>query len=299
MADFKITLILGTELAGIRNLIDQLEGLHFGILINSLRWESQIEGEKRKKEYYKSIKENVIKINKRIKDFNILLKRAFDTKYYTFRKLEQIKLSSLDKIIKEHRGEFPRNKKEESYIKYVMAEDSSPSSLARKHTSVLLSNALLPTKLSISNFAKGFDKLYEPFGDYNSLNIRSKTINDITKAEVCYTNGLAEEAVFILGRTVERLSIDCLKHLKKLGRVNKTYSEIDELNFENSINLLSSPKIKVFRKDQKPKALALKWDRNIYGHKRSSPSKMKEKDMDSMIKIGINIIERLEKKLRS
>lgn len=236
-------------------------------------------------------------LNKRIKDFNGLLKSAFDTKYYTFRKLEQINLSSLEKIIKEHHGEFPRNKKETSYIKYVMAEDSSPSSLARKHTSVLLRNALLPTKLSISNFAKGFDKLYEPFGDYDSLNIRSKTINDITKAEVCYTNGLAEEAVFILGRTVERLSIDCLKHLKKLGRVNKTYSEIDELDFENSINLLSSPKIKVFRKDQKPKALALKWDRNIYGHKRSSPLKMNEKDMDSMIKIAINIIKTLEKQL--
>lgn len=297
MADFKMILILGSYLERIRFLIEQLENLYFGLFVTNLYYENKEEGIKKKKEYFNNVKGQVLKTNKKIRDFNRFLKSLFNTRYFKFERIEKIDLDKIKSIIDNHKGDYPQERRVGSTLKFMLARDESASSLSRKHTAQLLSNTLLPVKLSLSNFAKNLDKLTFPFKDYEELGLPSNVEREIRKAEESYSIGLPEEAVFILGRLVDKLTRKCLLLLKKKKRVPNTYKEINEMSFENRLNILSSNKLNFFSEDQKAKALAIKWDRNIYGHGRLSTKKMSEKDADAIIKIGINTVKLLDSKI--
>lgn len=297
MFNFKLIFTTGAVFNSINERLKQIEGIHLGILIHSLRYKNKKEGIEKKKEFFESLRKEILLINKDIALFNKMIRFGLN-KYTNIEQLQPISLTLIKKIIYKHKGDLPTETKGlDGYMSDLFAENDSASSLSRKNTIMKLQNVLFITKQSLGNFAKSLDKLKEPYGNIlESKNIREGIKNEIEKSMSCYSIGLTGEATLIIGRILEKLTEDYLIKLNKKKRINYTLRIIKEADFDTKIDLLK--KEKAISPSQHSKILAVKWDRNIFSH----PSKQVDikitiKDAKAIISLGCNLIEFFEKKL--
>ena len=88
------------------------------------------------------------------------------------------------------------------------------------------------------------------------------------------------------------------KELKKSNKINNTPAEINKWSFDTKLQILR--KNGFLSQPQFSKMMSLKWDRNIFGHpSKSLETKQAMDDADAMIKIGINAIRLVERKIVS
>jgi len=112
---------------------------------------------------------------------------------------------------------------------------------------------------------------------------------------ICYSVDLKGEAVFIIGRLLENLCTEWLLLLKKEGLSQLRATDIENLDFDQKLIRLHY-NLKKISPSQFSKAMALKWDRNTFGHKIGRLNEL-SKDADSNIRTGINLITHLESKV--
>lgn len=297
MFDFKLIFITGTIFNSIVERIKQIEGMHLGILIHSLRYKDKNEGDEKKKDFFEGLKKEILAVNKDISLFNKLIRFRLN-RFANIDKIEPIPLSAMKKIIYAHKGDLS-NKADDfkSYASSLFADDDSASSLSRKNTILKLYGVLLITKQSISNFVKSLDSLKEPYGKI----LQKKIVRDLIKNEVeksisCYSIGLTGEAILIIGRILEKLSGDYLIKLRKEGKADATLEVIKKADFHTRINLLK--KYNAISPSQFSKIMAIKWDRNIFGHPSTQVNvRLSTIDAKATISIGCSLIEFFEKKL--
>ncbi len=296
MFNFKLIFAIGTVFNSINERLKQIEGIHLGILIHSLRYKNKKEGIEKKKDFFESLRKEILLINKDIALFNRMIRFGLN-KFTNIEELQPISLTSIKKIIYKHKGDLPTETKGfDGYASDLFAENDSASSLSRKNTIMKLQNVLFITKQSIGNFAKSLDKLKEPYGNIlESKNIREGIKNEVKKSMSCYSIGLIGEATLIIGRILEKLTEDYLIKLNKRKRINYTLKIIKEADFDTKINLLK--KEKAISSSQYSKISAVKWDRNIFSHSSKQVDiKISIKDAKSIISLGCNLIEFFEKK---
>lgn len=297
MYDFKLIFVTGTLFNSISEKIKIIEEIHLGVLIHSLRYEDKKESVKKKKDFYDSLKKEILLVNQDINSVNTIITFGLN-KYANIEKLKPISLTIIKEVIYKHKDGFPRESKSfKSFEKELFAESDSASSLSRKNTIMRLQSVLFMTKQSMGRFVKSLDSLKEPYGKIlENKNIRLTIKNEIEKSMSCYSIGLIGEATLIIGRILEKISSDYLFKLKRNKKVNYKIKTIREADFDTKINLLR--KSKSISSSQYSKIMAIKWDRNIFSH----PSKQIDirisiKDAKSIISLGCNLIEFFEKKL--
>lgn len=118
--------------------------------------------------------------------------------------------------------------------------------------------------------------------------LRKNTREDIEKAATCYSFGLGGEAVFALGKILERLSKEYLKALINAKKIRRKIDNFDKLDFDSCINILN--KEKKITPNQYSKILSIKWDRNTFGH---SSSRKQIKESFESVKPSIEMAKRL------
>jgi hypothetical protein len=297
MFDFKLIFIIGTVFNSINISIKKIEEVHLGLFIHSLRNLSKQEEAKKKKDFFETLKNEILKINKDISLFNKMIRFGLN-KFATIDKLQPIQLSSMRKIIYEHKCNLPRkNDGLDGFTLDLFAKDDSASSLARKNTILKLEQILMITKQSMTNFAKNLDKIEEPYGKIlEKKPIKSEVKNEIEKSISCFSIGLTGEATLIIGRILEKLSRDYLIKLKKENKIDYKVQEIKSADFDTKINMLK--KAKAISPSQYSKIMAIKWDRNIFSHpSRQVDIRLSAKDSKAIISLGCSLIEFFEKKL--
>lgn len=290
--NLKLAIIFGTNLERIRVNIEQFEDLHLGLFINSLRYKKEKEGKKLKNDFIKSTTQSIKLINKEIKDLNIFIKYLNKTGLH-LALIEKIDNSTIKKIILSHKGHYPKEEGVGSFIKDALGEGDSPSILARRYTSLQISNVILKTKISLSNFVKSLNDFLRVFESIDRSKLRQSTQKEIEKIRAFYSMGFFGEAIFITGRLLECLLTEYILILKKSGKIYLTKKQILDLDFHNKIETLHSKKLSILSESQFSKLMSIKWDRNIYGHKIG----LRTKDYQAIITIGLIAIDVFEKKL--
>lgn len=289
MFDFKLNLILGTIFAKIKMNLEQIEGLYLGILINSLRYKNENEGKKIKVEFYNNLKLFILKTNKEIGDFNEIV-RYLNKRLVQINKIDLIKIKN---IIISHKGDYEQS----GGIKEVLGDGNSPSVLARKHTALLIQNILLATHLSMKNFLVSLETWLAPFDCIDKSKVRKITIKEIDKIKAIFSIGCAGEAIFMVGRLLENIITEYLLLLNKSKLINLKTETIKSptFTFENKIDFLHNKSQKIITDSQWSKMKTVKWDRNTYGHF----NRIKPKDADAIIIIGLQNIEFLDQKIKN
>lgn len=297
MFNFKVIFIFGTIFDSIHKRLKIIEEVHLGILVHSLRYETKKEGSEKKKEFFESLRKEILLLNKDIGLLNDFIRLGLN-KYSDIEPLHPVSITLIKNIIYKHKGDFSReNVGLKGYMSDLFAQNNSASSLSRKNTILKLHGVLLITKQSLGNFVKSLDRIEEPYGKIlKSKNIRSGVKKEIEKSIECYSIGLIGEATVVLGRILEKLTMDYLIKLKKAKKVDYELKVIKRSDFDTKINLLK--KVNAISPSQYSKILAVKWDRNIFSH----PSKqldirMSIKDVKAVVGISCNLIEFFEKRL--
>ncbi len=287
MFDFKTNIVLGHVLSQIRSDLKQITELHLGLFISNLRYKTEQEGAQKKKDYYLKLSFDLKKVNQDIRGFNQTISRLDRS----LAVLKVIDVSRIKRIIYAHKGDYPQGE----LINEIMGDGDSPSVLARKHTALLLRNALAETLASISEFLKNLDFFLSPFNAIDSNKIRKVTNSEIKKIRAIYSIGCQGEAVFMVGRLLENIIIEYLLLLKRNKKISLStaYIQSADFKFENKIDFLKSKKINVISNSQFAKMKSVKWDRNLYGHY----NKLRPKDANAMIIIGLQNVAFLDKKI--
>ncbi len=297
MIDFKFIFIFGTIFNSIAEHIKKIEEMYLVISIHTLRYKDRKEGDEKKKDFFESLKKEILVINKNVSLFNEMIKFGLN-KFTNIEKLKPIPLPLIKKIIYDHKGDLSDKTNDfKGHIASLFAEDDSASSLSRKNTILKLQRVLLITKQSISNFAKNLYKIEEPYGKIlENKVIRSGIKNEIKKSISCYSIGLIGEATLIIGRILEKLTKDYLIKLKKAKKIDYKLTVIKDADFDTKINLLK--KAGAISPSQFSKITTIKWDRNIFSHpSKQVDIKLSIKDAKAVISLGCSLIEFFEKKL--
>ncbi len=295
MIKLKFSIIWGSVLNEIRILLDQTDEMYLGLFINSLRYENEAQGKEEKNKYLSSLKNQVEKINKEVKTFNEIRKLSFGEKS-KLTKLLPINFARMKLIVLKHKGDYPREKGLASTEELFGTTDSA-SSLARKHTALLLRNTMMPLRIELGRFVESLKTLEEPYQEFykNEKRYRKIVSKEIEKSVICYSVDLKGEAVFIIGRLLENLCTEWLLLLKKEGSPQLRAVDIENLDFDQKLNRLHY-NLKRISPSQFSKAMALKWDRNAFGHRIGRLNEL-SKDADSNIRTGINLITHFESKV--
>lgn len=298
MIKLKHSIIWGATLEEIRILLDQTDELYLGLFISSLRYNSEVQGKEEKEKYLSLLKNQIEKINKKVRFFNLLRKFAFGEKS-KLPKLSSIDFSKMKEVVLRHKGDYPREKGLANFTDEFLGKTDSASSLARKHTALLLRNILTPLRIELGSFVESLNTLEEPYQEFIKTKEKFRPIvsREIEKSIVCYSVGLKAEAVFVIGRLLENLSAEWLMQLKKNGSNQLKSVNIESLDFDQKLNRLHYT-LKKITPSQFSKAMALKWDRNTFGHKIGRLNEL-SKDADSNIKTGVNLIIFFESKIDS
>ncbi|MFA6315272.1 MAG: hypothetical protein WC648_02815 [Candidatus Paceibacterota bacterium] len=296
MIKLKYLIIWGSVLDEIRILLDQTDEMYLGLFINSLRYDNEVQGKEEKSKYIFSLKNQIEKINKKVKTFNEIRKFAFGEKS-KLTKLSPINFSRMRVIVLKHKGDYPREKGLSNFTKELLGTSDSASSLARKHTALLLRNTLMPLRIELGRFVESLKTIEEPYQEFykNEKRYRKIVSKEIEKSVICYSVDLKGEAVFIIGRLLENLCTEWLLHLKKEGSPQLKAADVGNLDFDQKLNRLHY-NLKKISPNQYSKAMALKWDRNTFGHKIGRLNEH-SKDADSNIRTGINLITHFELKV--
>lgn len=295
MVDIKASIIWGTTLGEIRNLLIQADEIYIGLFVSSLRYKNKKQEKEEKNKYLARLKSHVEKINKEIKTFNVIREFAFGKKSQ-LTQLTPLSFLKMKQIVINHKGDYPEEKGS-SFVQEIMGTSNSASSLSRKHTALQLRNSFMPLRLELGEFVKSLNKLEEPYLEYKKQESKFRSIvkKEIEKSMACYSINLKGEAVFIVGRLLENLCEEWLVVLKRKGLQSLKSVAIQELDFDQKLTRLHF-NLKKLTPSQYSKAMALKWDRNIFGHK-IKKLESSNKDAESNIKTGINLIIFLESKL--
>ena len=146
----------------------------------------------------------------------------------------------------------------------------------------------------MNDFGKSVIQFVDPFEWINKEKIQRSIKSEIDKIEAIYSIGGLAEAIFVIGRLLENIINQYLILLKKNKRVDlKTkFIKSDQFKLENKIDFLYSKKF--ITASQFSKMKSIKWDRNLYGHN----SRVKPKDADAMVIIGLQGIEYLDYKIQ-
>jgi len=296
MIKLKYSIIWGAILEEIKILLDQTDEMYLGLFVNSLRYDNEVQGKEEKKKYLSSLKNQIEKINKKVKSFNEIRKFAFGEKN-KLTKLSPINFPRMREIVTKHKGDYPREKGLANFTEELLGTTDSASSLARKHTALLLRNNLAPLRTELGRFVESIKTLEEPYQEFykNEKKYRKIVSNEIEKSVICYSVDLKGEAVFIIGRLLENLCAEWLLLLKRQGSSQLNAINIEDLDFDQKLNRLHY-NLKKMSPSQFSKAMALKWDRNTFGHKIGKLNEL-SKDADSNIKTGINLITFVESKV--
>ena len=83
--------------------------------------------------------------------------------------------------------------------------------------------------------------------------------------------------------------------LRKNGKISLTVREMERMDFDTKINRLHN-EFSFFKPAQYSKMMAVKWDRNIFGHSSVGVSQATS-DAEAIIHLGISAIKLLEKRL--
>ncbi len=289
----------GTTFANIKSLLDQTEELYLGLFIHSLRYDNEKKGAEEKKKYLDSIKVQINKINKEVKAFNAFREISFG-RNSKLTKLTPINFSHIKTVINKHKGDYPTENGLAGVVKESIGASSSASSLSRKHTALLLKNILFPLRQDLSRFVESLETFENPYLDFikSKNKLRPFISKEIEKSKVCYSVNLKSEAVFIIGRLLENQCHEWLLQLKKEGNLKlkeKSIKTIEKFDFDTKLNYLHNV-LKKISPSQYSKAMALKWDRNSFGHKIGRQILL-SKDIESNIKTGINLIIFFELKI--
>lgn len=297
MIRLEYSIVWGSILAEIKALLDLTEELYLGLLINSLRYKSEVEGREEKKKYLLSLRNQTEKINKQVKGFNVIRRHAFGEKS-KITKLTPINFSHLRRIVLNHKGDYPEEKGLKNFVNELLGNTDSASSLARKHTALLLRNALMPLRIELNRFIESLRLFEEPYQEYleKKKKVRIIVSREIEKSIVCYSVNLNGEALFIIGRLLENLSTEWLIQLKRQGAIQLQNAKIEELDFDQKLNRLCHVHKKITH-GQFSKAMSLKWDRNIFGHKIRKLNDL-NKDSGSNIRIGVGLVMLFESKIK-
>jgi len=307
MVNFSDAFFFGLSIGNISRSIHNVDSVFHGALWASLVYENKKEGIAKKREFYLHVKKEVNELNKEIKDFNNIKESIFS--HTNLEDIGEVDISEIKKIIDKHKGDYhvdypkktdKRNGAFSDIKGFVLGTEDSPSSLSRRNTFILLERTLDDTKKSVHKLMENirnnddFSKLF--WGDKKNR-YRKYIKSEIKKASDCYSFCLIGEAVFIIGRCVEKVLTDYLICLKKQGKIKYKLSEIKSWDYDTKINILGK-KEKIITQNQYSKLMSLKWDRNIFGHH----SKQKEiiqstKDAEAIIRIGINLLNHFEQKI--
>lgn len=302
MARFDDIFFYALLLSNIREHTHILKEMFNGVLLTSLMYENKKEEKRKKKRFYEKTKEEVIKLNHRISMFNKWKNEQF--RHVDAGDLEKVDLKNIKKIIYEHKGDYKIDKSKkrkfnEKLEEYIIGTGTSASSLSKRNTHLKLDNTLIQSINSQIKFLENMEKMiYLPFGGKGrKFKVRKNVEFYISEAIDIYSSGFFEIAVFIIGRTLEGTITDYLIILKKNKKINYKIKEIKTWDFENKINILK--KENYLTPSQFSKIMSIKWDRNILGHY-STHSEIKQvrNDADATIKIGLNLIEYLERKIK-
>lgn len=290
MIHFQFSLLLGNYFCEIKDALDQFEGIYLNIFIRDLVYTTKKGGVEKKREYYQKSSIYLRNINKKIRHFNSSVK-SFNKELYL---LKEVDLKEIKKIIDAHKGDYPKATGSSGNLYELMGKADSPSVLALKHTSLLIRNLLVPTRLSMNDFGKSVIQFVDPFECINKEKIQRSIKSEIDKIEAIYSIGGLAEAIFVIGRLLENIINQYLILLKKNKRVDlKTkFIKSDQFKLENKIDFLYSKKF--ITASQFSKMKSIKWDRNLYGHN----SRVKPKDADAMVIIGLQGIEYLDYKIQ-
>lgn len=289
----------GTTFANIKSLLDKTEELYLGLFIHSLRYDNEKKGAEEKKKYLDSIKVQINKINKEVKVFNAFREISFG-RNSKLTKLTPINFSHIKTVINKHKGDYPTENGLAGVVKESIGVSSSASSLSRKHTALLLRNILFPLRQDLSRFVESLETFENPYLDFikSKNKLRQFISKEIEKSKVCYSVNLRSEAVFIIGRLLENQCHEWLLQLKKEGNLKlkeKSIKTIEKFDLDTKLNYLHNV-LKKISPSQYSKAMALKWDRNSFGHKIGRQILL-SKDIESNIKTGINLIIFFESKI--
>jgi len=296
MIKLKHSIIWGSVLEEIKILLDQTDEMYLRLFINSLSYDNDAQGREEKKKYLASLKNQVEKINKKVKTFNVIRKFAFD-KESKLTKLSPIDFPRMREIVLKHKGDYPKEKELNNFADELLGETDSASSLARRHTALLLRNTLTPLRIELGKFVESLKTLEEPYQEClkTKKKLRPIVSKEIEKSMISYSVNLKGEAVFIVGRLLENLSTEWLLQLKRCGSPQLRGTDVKNLDFDQKLIRLHH-NLKKISPGQFSKAMALKWDRNSFGHKIGKLNELK-KDADSNIKTGINLIIFFESKI--
>ena len=172
MFDFKTVLVTGITIEGIASELKNIRETYLMLLINKLKYKTQKEGEKIKKEYYNTLSTAIKRINKEIQTFNFIIKHLSDE----IALLHKVKVVNIKKIIYSHKGDYQRATGGLSkIIDDTLGQGDSPSVLARKHTALMIDNEFAATRTSIQYFLKSLDQFVAPFNKINTKKIRKRT----------------------------------------------------------------------------------------------------------------------------
>ena len=237
MLSFKINLMLGYNLSQIKKGLEEIEGLHLGLFINSLRYDDEKESKQKKKEFYNGLSRAVKEVNKEIKSFNSIIKKYNKN----LSCLKEIDLSILKKIVEKHKGDYPQG----NFSDEEFGRGDSPSVLSRRHTSILIRNILSETRISIQNFLKSLEVYLSPFDkSINWKNLRKITEKEVDKIRSIYSINCPEESIFLIGRLLENIITEYIGLLKrkKLIDLKNKYIKSFDFKFENKIDFLHNSK---------------------------------------------------------
>lgn len=295
---------MGISIIDINNIIERKEELNFEI--NRFRDKINSEAFLLLDEYYedsfKERKEEMIKttgkyiffINSNIDKFNKFLKEI--SPFWDFKKIETIKkelifsiLESLEFIKRENKD--PKSIKERLTQKIENLKKDPPKYETIEENFLLkIDNILYPTIYSLNEikiilFRKVLEILPEKdfcIEKYNEFIVESCNL---------YGLGYPHLALFIVGRTIEKIILDLTILLSKNKKIGQTEKDLLEMNAEKRLNVI---KDKFISEKDYYLLKTLKFDRNVIAHFDSKEDFLDlTKNARSSISIGFGIIDKL------
>lgn len=232
--------------------------------------------------------------NKNISSFNNYLKRF--RVFWKFKNIVIVDLKEIKSIIKNIKFE----KRPFKSIKYLEGrlkdlKKTPPKFSLREENFIMKVQKVLNE--TINSLRRIFDLFFE-----NSLKFRVGKLEDtkyekfVLEVNCLFSLGYPPLALFIMGRTLERIILDFMISLRKRKKIDKTYFQINNMNSEDRLNYLKGRWIS--EKDYH-KINSIKFDRNIVAHYPSKKDFLEvQKDAESNIKIAMNLANKIYSKIK-
>lgn len=241
-----------------------------------------------KKDSIKRILEKIKEINKELSKFGSFLKECGNLG--DFRSIKRIDSYKIKSILEDVR-----------YNKETISILSKKDSLEFKNKQVRRENFQMKIDSILKETLIPLNGIFLYFRD-NANRFKSKKLKGtkykewISEIDDIFSVGYPTLAVFVAGRTLERIILDYIISLKKAKKIDKPYKKIKDMDFSDKLNYLKGKWIS--EKDYF-KINSIKFDRNLVAHYTSKKEFLEaQKDAESDIKISINIIERIYNKFK-